>query len=149
MCVCVIYCCCSKWEAATLFGSKECFPCLSPSACALAAPVRVQDAFCHCACTWSSCWHPRDYNRALLFLSPFFLVTILNHLFFFLTVDSSPRHSSRISAPPSIKSWTGLLAGKSWSSILVLCTWGKASLLSCCWSNTCSFHVLPHSPLCL
>lgn len=37
VCACLICCCCSEWEAATLFGSKECFPCLSPSASALAA----------------------------------------------------------------------------------------------------------------
>lgn len=36
--VCLICCSCSEWEAATLFGSKECFPCLSPSASALEAP---------------------------------------------------------------------------------------------------------------
>lgn len=33
----LICCCHSEWEAATLFGNEECFPCLSPSASALAA----------------------------------------------------------------------------------------------------------------
>lgn len=37
VCACLICCWCSEWEAATLFGSEECFPCLSPSASALAA----------------------------------------------------------------------------------------------------------------
>lgn len=38
VCACLVCCCCSEWEAATLFGSEERFPCLSPSASALAAP---------------------------------------------------------------------------------------------------------------
>lgn len=37
VCVCLICCCRSEWEAATLFGNEECFPCLSPPASALAA----------------------------------------------------------------------------------------------------------------
>lgn len=39
LCVCLICCRRSEWEAATLFGNGERFPCLSPRASTLAATI--------------------------------------------------------------------------------------------------------------
>lgn len=80
--VCVIYCCCSKWEAATLFGSKECFPCLSPSACALAAPS-VFKTLSAIVLVHGAAAGIQETTTGLFFFSPFFSNTF-ESLFFFL-----------------------------------------------------------------
>lgn len=107
MCVCVSFAVAAvNGEAATLFGNKECFPCLSPRASALAATI-VYELSAIVAFTLNGCWRPRGYNRALhlvpLFINPQLLV---------LMVYVRPGHSSRITTPPrSTQSDSGLLAG--------------------------------------
>lgn len=96
VCACLICCCRSKWEAATLFGSEECFPCLSPSASALAAPSVYKTLFAIVLLHGTAAGVEETTTGALHFLSLF-----INPESLVPTADVGPGHSSRISAPPS------------------------------------------------
>lgn len=77
--------------------------------------------FCHCAFTRNGCWRGRDYNRGLHFLSLF-----INPGSLVPTVDVVLGTVQGLAQPLPPKSWTGLLASSSPSSIQVLCLQGQS-----------------------
>ncbi len=94
MCACLICCSRSEWEAATLFGNEECFPCLSPSASALAALSVCKTLSAIVLLHGTAAGVVETTTGALHFLS------LLNNPESLVpTVDVGPVHSSRISAP--------------------------------------------------
>lgn len=91
-------CCCSEWEAPTLFGNRECFPCLSPSASSPAA-LSVYKRFSAIVLLHGMAAGAKEApTGALHFLSLF------NNPALLVSVgDIGPGHSSCYSAPPSIQ----------------------------------------------
>lgn len=122
---CLICCCRSEWEAATLFGNEECFPCLSPSASALAALSVYKTLSAIVLLHRTAAGVEETTTGALHFLSLFNNPESLVPM-----VDVGPGHSSRISAPPPPNPELDCQRGKSLSSIQDLCVHGQSFFLS-------------------